>query len=611
MKQRLKDEAEQKGRWETARGLVVTARRTLALVWSVHRGLLVALLALTLVSGVLPAAMAWVGKKIIDTVVHAFVSGTLDREEVVFWVLLELALVALQRGLDRGHWLADALLRTRLGQHVNERILEKALELELPDFEDPQIADQMATARRGASYRPLSVVLGVLGLARNVIALVAYGVLLWQLAPFALVLVVLAAVPLFLAESRFSEDAFRVFTWRAPETRQQAYYESVIAREDHAKEVKLFGLGPYFLERYRAIFERHYEEDKQRTIKQGVWGYLLGLASDVAFYGIYAWVALRTARGELTFGDMTMFIMVFQSAQKALGGVLGQVQSDYENLLYVDELFQFLDRTPERALAGTATSGPSPEDGLRFEDVTFTYPGAKEPTLRGVSLHLPPGHKLALVGENGAGKTTLIKLLTGLYRPSSGRILLDGRELREWDRDTLRARIGVIFQDYVRYQLIVGENIGVGDVRAIDDPERWKDAAKKGLAEELIASLPKGYETQLGKWFDEGRELSGGQWQKIALSRAFMRRDADILVLDEPTASMDAAAEMRIFERFQALAEDRMAILISHRFSTVRMADTIAVVHDGVIVERGSHEELLAKGGRYAELFHLQARGYR
>jgi len=342
-----------------------------------------------------------------------------------------------------------------------------------------------------------------------------------------------------------------------------------------------------------------------------VWGYSLGLASDIAFYGVYAWVALRTARGELTFGDMTMFILVFQQAQKALGGVLGQVQADYENLLYVETLFQFLDRPESRASAGTATRGPDPRDGLRFEDVVFTYPGAKEPTLRGVSLHLPPGHKLALVGENGAGKTTLIKLLTGLYRPTSGRILLDGLELSAWEPDALRERIGVIFQDYVRYQLVVGENIGVGDVRAIDDHDRWKEAAKKGLADELIESLPKGYETQLGKWFDDGRELSGGQWQKIALSRAFMRRDADILVLDEPTASMDAAAEMRIFERFKALAEDRIAILISHRFSTVRMADTIAVVHDGAIVERGSHEELLARGGRYAELFLLQARGYR
>ncbi len=598
--------------WSQAKRLASTARRTVRLVWGVHRGLLIALFALTIASAVLPAAMAWVGKHIVDAVVDVFMTGSAaGRETVVWWVLLELGLVVVQRAIERGHWLADSLLRALLAQRINERILEKALDLELPDFEDADIYDRMTRARRGASYRPLSVVLGVFGLARNVLALISYAVLLWQLAPFALALVVIVAVPVFIAESRFSEDAFRVFSWRTPETREQAYYESVIAREDHAKEVKLFQLGPLFLERYRAIFERHYAEDSKRTIRHGIWGYLLGLGSEIAFYATYAWIALRTARGEITFGDMTMFLLVFRDAQKAIAGVLGQVQADYDNLLYVTELFEFLDTAPTRALAGTATVGPRPDDGLRFEDVEFTYPGAKEATLRGVTLHVPPGHKLALVGENGAGKTTLIKLLTGLYRPNAGRITLDGLELAEWDPDALRRRIGVIFQDYVRYQLIVGENIGVGDVRAIDDEERWQDAAKKGLADELIESLPDGYRTQLGKWFAEGRELSGGQWQKIALSRAFMRRDADIMVLDEPTASMDAAAEMRIFERFQALAEDRMAILISHRFSTVRMADTIAVVHEGKIVELGSHDALLAQGGRYAELFLLQARGYR
>lgn len=598
--------------WTQAQRLATTARRTVLLVWSVHRGLLIALFALTLASAVIPAAMAYVGKRIVDAVVGAFTTGSAaDREVVVYWVLVELGLVVVQRALERGHWLADALLRTLLAQRINERILEKALDLELPDFESADVYDRMTRARRGASYRPLGVVLGIFGLGRNVLALISYGILLWQLAPFALLLVAAAAIPLFIAESRFSEDAFRVFRWRAPETREQAYYESVIAREDHAKEVKLFGLGDFFLARYRSIFDRHYAEDEKRTIRQGVWGYLLGLGSEAAFYGTYAWIALRAARGELTFGDMTLFLLAFRDAQKALGGVLGQVQSDYDNLLYVAELFEFLDTVPTRAVQGTATEGTNRSDGLRFEDVAFTYPGAAEPTLRGVTLHIPPGHKLALVGENGAGKTTLIKLLTGLYRPSTGRITLDGRELSEWDPDALRERIGVIFQDYVRYQLIVGENIGVGDVRAIDDEARWRDAAAKGLADELIASLPDGYHTQLGKWFTEGRELSGGQWQKIALSRAFMRCDADILVLDEPTASMDAAAEMRIFERFQALAEDRMAILISHRFSTVRMADTIAVVHEGKIVELGSHDELLAKGGRYAELFLLQARGYR
>jgi ATP-binding cassette subfamily B protein len=598
--------------WTRARKLAVAGRRSMALVWEIQPRLLVGLLALGLVSAVLPAAMAYVGKRIVDCVVEAFLSGSLTaREDVVWWVLLELGLVIVQRAVDRGHWAADALLRTLLAQRLNERLLEKAVELELPDFEDPELYDRMTRARRGASYRPLSVVLGLVGVARNAVALIAYGVLLWQLAPFALLLVVAAAVPAFIAESRFSEDGFRVFRWRAPETREQTYYESVLAREDHAKEVKLFGLGPHFLGRYRAIFDKHYAQDRDRTLKQGLVGFLIGLLGELAFYGTYGWIALRTARGELTFGDMTMFMLVFRQAQHAVGGVLGQVQADYENLLYVAELFAFLDFEPQRAVSGTATQGPTPSDGLRFEGVSFAYPGADAATLRGVDLHVPPGHKLALVGENGAGKTTLIKLLTGLYRPTAGRITLDGLELSEWDPDALRQRIGVIFQDYVRYQLVVGENIGVGDVRALEDEARWVDAAKKGLADEIIAALPNGYRTQLGKWFTDGRELSGGQWQKLALSRAFMRRDADILVLDEPTASMDAAAEMRIFERFQALAEDRMAILISHRFSTVRMADTIVVLHDGRIAERGSHEELLALGGRYAELFHLQARGYR
>ena len=285
-------------------------------------------------------------------------------------------------------------------------------------------------------------------------------------------------------------------------------------------------------------------------------------------------------------------------------------RAEYEHLLYVTDLFRFLD-LPTRAPSDGLKEGPDPSDGLRFERVSFSYPGAEQPTLVNVDLQVAPGHKLALVGEIGAGQTTLIKLMSGLYRPTSGRVLLDGAPVEAWDPPALRRRMGVIFQDFARYQLVVGENIGVGDVEAIDDPSRWREAALKGLAHEMIEELPSGYQTQLGKWFADGRELSGGQWQKIALSRAFMREDADILVLDEPTASMDAEAETRIFERFRALAEDRMAILISHRFSTVRMADTIAVLHGGEVVERGSHEELLALGGRYARLFAMQARGYR
>ena len=594
------------------RQLATTGRRTMAMVWAIEPGLLLGLLVIAMVSALLPVAMAYVGKRIIDVVVGGGLSeGGVLSEEVVGWVLIELGLVGLQRALDRGHSVVDAMLHARVGQRINEMLLEKAIELEVPDFENPELYDQMTRARRGASYRPLAVVQGLLGIGRNSLSLVAYGAVLWHLAPFALVLVVAAAVPAFIVETRFSDDEFRIFRWRSQETRTQRYYEEILSREDSAKEVKLFGLGPRFLARFRALFDRHYAEDRDRTMRQGLWAYLIGLLGELAFYGAYAWIALRTARGELSYGEMTMFLLVFRSAQQSIHGVLGEVQADYDNLLYVSDLFAFLDLVPTRAVSGTATAGPDPSDGLRFEAVTFTYPGAPEPTLRGVDLHLPPSHKLALVGENGAGKTTLIKLLTGLYRPTSGRILLDGLDLADWEPNTLRRRIGVIFQDYVRYQLIVGENIGVGDERALDDEDRWRDAAQKGLADEIIATLPKGYHTQLGKWFAEGRELSGGQWQKVALSRAFMRRDADILVLDEPTASMDAEAEMRIFERFQALAEDRMAILISHRFSTVRMADTIVVLQEGRIIERGSHDELLALHGRYAELFHLQARGYR
>ncbi|MFK7992059.1 MAG: ABC transporter ATP-binding protein [Sandaracinaceae bacterium] len=593
-------------------GLLPVARRVLGLVFRSHPVATLSLFALTLVSGVMPAAIAWVGKQIVDSVIATWLIGpSAALEPILWWVLLELGLVAGQRLVERGFWLTDSLLRTRLGQEINELILEKALSLELTDIEDSDTYDLMTRARRGASYRPLSFVLGGFGFVRNAIALIAYGVVLWQLAPWALLVVVVAAVPQFVLETRFSQDSFRLFRWRAPETRKQTYLEAVIARQDHAKEVKLFDLGTLFLGRYREIFKKHYAEDRNLTVRQAVIGYLLGLLGLVAFYGCYAWVALQAVRGELTFGDMTMYLVVFRQAQDALGGVLSQVRAEYENLLYVSELFSFLDLRPTGASTGKATFGPRPQDGLRFDKVTFGYPGAKAPVLREVDLHLPPGHKLALVGENGAGKTTLIKLMTGLYRPTSGRVLLDGLSIEEWEPRALRRRMGVIFQDFVRYQLMVGENIGVGDVDAIDDEARWRTAAKKGLAAEMIEGLDKGYETQLGKWFADGKELSGGQWQKVALSRAFMREEADILVLDEPTASMDAEAETRIFERFRALAEDRMAILISHRFSTVRMADTIAVLHEGAVVERGSHEELLALDGRYARLFLMQAKGYR
>jgi ATP-binding cassette subfamily B protein len=327
-------------------------------------------------------------------------------------------------------------------------------------------------------------------------------------------------------------------------------------------------------------------------------------------YGAYAWIAFATVISRITLGQMTMYLMLFRQGQSAVSAILSAIGGMYEDNLYLSTLYEYLE-TPVKSPGPGKKSGPQPNDGIRFEAVSFSYPGASEAALKDVDLHIHPGESLALVGENGSGKTTLIKLLTRLYYPDKGRILLDGLDLKDWDEETLRQRIGVIFQDFSRYQFLVGENIGAGDVRRFEDETRWRDAADKGMADDFIEELPSGYKTQLGKWFKDGQELSGGQWQKIALSRAFMRTDADILVLDEPTAAMDAAAEARIFDHFRKLTRNRIAILISHRFSTVRMAGQIIVIENGRVIERGSHEQLMELNGHYANLFKLQAAGYK
>jgi len=593
--------------------------RALALVWATSPRLTVSLAVLTLFAGLLPAAVAYVGALIVDAVLAAQAAhartGEILAVQVFRLVGLEALLVAAIAGIQRGLSLCQSLLRAQLGQRVNVMILEKALTLELTQFEDSEFYDKLTRARREASSRPLSLVMRTLGLLQNAVSLVSFGVLLVQFSPWAVALLVVAGLPSFIAEARFSGDAFRLFRWRSPETRMQLYLETVLAREDSAKEVKLFSLGPLFLNRYVEIFHKLYAEDRRLAIRRDGWGFVLGLVGTAALYSAYGWIALATIAATITLGQMTMYLMLFRQGQAAVSASLTAVGGMYEDNLYLSTLYEFLD-TPVtetgRPTSTTITPVVDTQDrGIRFEGVSFTYPGAEEAALIDIDLQLKPGQSLALVGENGSGKTTLIKLLTGLYTPSAGRILVDGRDLRDWDKEQLRARIGVIFQDFARYQIAVGENIGVGDVRYFNDRERWRIAADKGMADEFIDNLPAGYDTQLGKWFKDGRELSGGQWQKIALSRAFMRSEADILVLDEPTAAMDASAEATIFEHFRQLTRERIAILISHRFSTVRMADQIVVIERGRIVERGDHAHLMTLNGHYARLFSLQAAGYR
>jgi ATP-binding cassette, subfamily B, bacterial len=586
------------------------SQRAIQLVWSTNPVLSVALGLLTVVAGVLPAGIAYVGSLIVDAVVGAVRASGNDPTRVVELVALEGILVASVAAAQRGISLCQSLLRAQLGQRVNVMILEKALTLELQHFEDSEFYDKLTRARREASSRPLSLIMRTFGLVQNGISLVSYGALLVHFSPWAVVVLLCAGLPAFIAEAKFSGDAFRLFRWRSPETRMQIYLETVIGREDYAKEVKLYGLGPRLLDRYRDIFHRLYKEDRELTIRRDAWGFGLGLIGTLALYGAYAWIAISAVRSAITLGQMTMYLALFRQGQSAVSAMLSAVGGMYEDNLYLSTLYEYLE-TEVPAPGGNATLGPHPEDGIRFEDVSFKYPGAEKPALEHITLHLKPGESLALVGENGSGKTTLIKLLTRLYPPTSGRILLDGQDLTEWDETALRQRVGVIFQDFARYQMLVGENVGAGDEQFFEDEQRWREAAEKGRASEFIETLPAGYQTQLGKWFKDGRELSGGQWQKIALSRAFMRTRADVLVLDEPTAAMDAQAEAEVFEHFRQLARGRITILISHRFSTVRMADRIAVLDQGHMVEYGSHEELMTQNGRYAHLFTLQARGYR
>jgi ATP-binding cassette, subfamily B, bacterial len=584
--------------------------RAIELVWTTNRRLTLALALFTLIAGLVPAVVAYLGKLIVDAVVLAARTGSeSDRWMAFSYLGFEAIAVAIQSGSKQALSLSQWLLRALLSYKVNQLILQKALTLSLPFFEDSTFYDKMLQARREASTRPLSLVGRTFGIVQEGLTLLTYGGLLIQFSVWAVVILMVAAIPAFVSETRFAGKAFKLFQWRTPEAREQNYLEWLMVHESAAMEIRLYQLGQTLLDRYQRIFQRIYGEESSLTIRRGLWSYALSLVSTGAFYGAYVWIVWEAIAGRISLGELTMYLVVFRQGQSAFASILTSIGGMYEDSLYLSNLYEFLGQAvPEPE--GNAFQGPMPQDGLRFEEVSFAYPESEQATLKQVSFHLKPGDKLAIVGENGSGKTTLIKLLTRLYTPTSGRILLDGLDLQLWDVEALQRRIGVIFQNFVRYQFTVGENVGMGDVLNMQDRDRWQNASEKGNAYPFIEKMTNGFETQLGRMFKEGKELSGGQWQKIALSRAFMRSSADLLVLDEPTSAIDAESEVQIFERLQELSRNQMAILISHRFSTVRMADQIMVMSAGEILEKGTHEELLALDGRYAHLFALQAAGY-
>ncbi len=584
------------------------------LVWASSRPAALIGVFLTLVAAILPAGEAWVGKLIIDSIVEAVDLKMGIAEGIRFvmpYLLLEFALVFIRAITGQVRSLSDRVLQSKLTNHINSLIMRKAINLDLQFFENPVFYDTLQNARRRADTSALSIVRSTLQMVQQVITLVSLIVLLLRFSVWLAVIVFITAIPSFLSQSQYAERAFRAISRRAPESRLLNYLEMLLTGNEFVKEVKLFGLGENFLKQYQTLFTQFYLEDKAIAEKRTVAGLGWGLLSSLAYYGSYAWIVIRTITGLITLGDMSMFLSIFRQSQRSIQSLLDNLNSLYENNLFLDNLLTYLELEPLLAATENGLIAPSPiTQGIEFRNVSFTYPGSDHLVLKDISFSIQPGERIALVGLNGAGKTTLIKLLTRLYDPTEGQILLDGVDLRNYDLGSLHQRFGVIFQDFVRYQFTVRENIGFGQIDELENVDRIKQAADRGGASEVIEDLPEGYETMLGRRWERGQELSGGEWQKIALARAFMRK-AEVLVLDEPTSSLDAEAEYEVFKRFDELMGDRIGVLISHRFSTVRMAHRIVMLQEGRIHELGSHEELIALNGAYAHLFNLQAEGYR
>jgi len=588
--------------------------RVIRLVWQTNRLMTISMALISVISGFLPAVSVWVTRGVVDSVVTAAFSSQHDMRMVWFFVVAQLLVGLLQSFFGTISNIVQQLLQERIGNRVQSMILRKANTLDLAFFEDADFYDKLRNATDESVYKPMQMVSQLFDFVKTVVTLFSMLGILLSLAWWLAVISLLMPIPAFISSSRYGWRGYRKMRHQSPERRRMLYLIRLMTTDTYNKEIKLFNLGHFFVKQYDDVAEELYQQDKKIVVPRYLAGFGWGGLSTLANSAIYIYVAFETVARVVTIGGLTMYTQAAMQVGSNFQGLLSDISGIYENNLYVDTLYEFLEYQP-RIVSPTAPQllerdPVVPGLDIEFRDVSFTYPGKDQAALDHVSFTIKAGEAIALVGRNGAGKTTLVKLMTRLDDPDDGQILVGGRDVREYDIEALRRMVGVIFQDYVTYYMSARENIGVGKIDDIENLDLVERAAWKSGANAVITKLPDGYSTMLGRWFKDGFQLSGGEWQKVALARAFMR-DAPILVLDEPTSSLDAQAEYEIFTKFRLLTEGKTAVFISHRFSTVRLADRIFVIEQGVVKESGSHDELIALNGRYAELFNLQAEAYR
>lgn len=596
--------------WGERIGAFANVPPLLRKIWGVSPLLAVSSVMQRLIQALIPVSQLWIAKLIIDQVVETTRRHTATPRLVWLYLAVEAALAIFSNLLAVASNLSESLLGDKFANQMNLELMEHAVTLDLISFEDPVFSDRLERARRQTMAR-VGMLATLAGACQLLVTLLTLSAATVAFSPWVFLLVFVSVIPPFLGEARSAMLAYSILYRRTPERRELDYLRLLGTSSENAKEVKIFGLGGYLADRARRLFERFYKDNKDLAIRRAAYAGLLGLFPLAGYYGAYILILIGAFAGRLTIGELTFLAGAFARSRNIIENLFSTVNNIGDQAVDVKDLFDFFETRPAIVSRPGAIPAPRPaRQGFELKNVSFAYPGSDRKVLHDISFHFGTGECIALVGENGTGKTTLAKLLARLYDPTEGAILLDGTDLRDYRVEDLRREIGVIFQDYGRYDMLVKENIGLGRIDDLSNAQRIQGSAQKSLADQMIATLPRGYDQMLGRRFEHGVDLSTGQWQKIALARAYMR-DAQLLILDEPTSSLDPRAEYEVFLRFADLTRERMSLLISHRFPTVRMADRILVLADGRIHEQGTHEQLLSLGGRYAELFELQAAGYR